>query len=226
MSWETMHDARMGLRPIVKRLGRLAFWPGVVIGALNIENLAAAVGIDRLLANAVAGGNFGPVRTSLAYLMSIVTSDAAFHVALVLIGVGGAAYIDYLAKRWDAARKSPLTNEALYGKMENLRLRIIAYVEGRHYSRLDSPAPELYSLFGFLHEAGYEPPPSFFYPDDTALRQSLWYISMVAPLLRDGHEGMARQTAEQISAEIKAAVDQRLPQQGTATGTPPKIPHG
>ena len=58
MSWETMHDARMGLRPIVKRLGRLAFWPGVVIGALNIENLAAAVGIDRLLANAVAGGNF------------------------------------------------------------------------------------------------------------------------------------------------------------------------
>lgn len=88
----------MSLRSAAKRIGRFLFWVGIVLTAVNIENLAERFGLDRVLANAVQGRGFD------AKVVRALRSSETLYLALILLGIGIAAQVDYLAKKIDTWR--------------------------------------------------------------------------------------------------------------------------
>ncbi len=91
----------MNIRTVLRRVGRVLFWVGVVIGALNIETLATALGYDAVLKNLIASQ-----RRGVSKVTSFLVSDDAFHLALVAFGVGIAAYADLVFKKLELRRGS------------------------------------------------------------------------------------------------------------------------
>jgi hypothetical protein len=73
---------------------RWTFWPALVVTALNIETLAQRLGADQILTWAIGRGD--PV---LSGVVTVLTSDAALHIALLFAGGGLFAWSDYLAKK-------------------------------------------------------------------------------------------------------------------------------
>ena len=75
-----------------QKIWRLLFWLGVVIAALNIENLANALGMGNLLTSE---------HPTLSRIVAALLSDDALHVALFLTGGGAFAWGTAVFRRLD-----------------------------------------------------------------------------------------------------------------------------
>jgi hypothetical protein len=77
---------------------RWLFFPAVVIVSLNIENVAATFGLDKLLTTRWS------IVTEIA---TFIQSDGALYIALFIAGGGAFAWGSYLLRKWDEGIPNP-----------------------------------------------------------------------------------------------------------------------
>ncbi len=83
----------MSLTNVNQRWWRWLFWPAVVILAVNIENVATTLGLDKLLTTR------WPAMTKIA---TAILSDDALHIALFVAGGGAFAWGSHILRKMDS----------------------------------------------------------------------------------------------------------------------------
>jgi hypothetical protein len=174
----------METRKAIRTAGRFLFWIGVVVTALNIENLANWFGIDNILRDAAQGNGV------LAVIWAALTSDTALHFALVAVGFGGAAWIDYFAKRWDA--RHPTLNQRRLGQAWPIKKLAFDLSQHEYVNRIPAALfSKLTSRYETLRQLGFGAPvvPLDNVPAWLEIHQV--YLNLIWPALEEGHVDLA-----------------------------------
>lgn len=88
----------MALTNVYQKSWRWLFWPAAIILALNIENVATFLKIDKLLIS-----KWPVVTSAVAFLLS----DTALHIALFVAGGGAFAWGGYIVRKMDEGIPNP-----------------------------------------------------------------------------------------------------------------------
>jgi len=181
----------------LKRAGRALLWVGAVVLAANVENIGDRVGITNLFS--------GPLWW-LRWLVSPVT----YAVALIAVGIGLAAWADWLARKWDGRR--PTQDAQLLARwvnLHNLANEFQDYLSDHQNPDL-SLLSRTNSAYTTLRKLGVRCPDVDSGNGPVWLAVNLVFAQALWPLLREGHASEAREAAielQQSQAEtVKRAV--------------------
>lgn len=150
---------------VYQKSWRALFWLALLVLALNIENGASAIGLDKLLTTRWP---------ALIGLVGFIRSDTALHIALLIVGGGAFAWGNYIVRRMDEGVPGLRT---LAGECERLAEvysgeKLLIGTQGfvdRHLVRTTerlnrrlaihniapAPLPEMSSVSSKLHVAQY-----------------------------------------------------------------------
>lgn len=200
------------MRQIIRTIGKITFWPAIVIVGLNIENLASALGYDSIFTDAASGG--GP----LAGLWRGLTGEAVFYCALVMLGVGFAAWTDYFAKKWDGSHPTQKQQSI----NQSWPLKSLAFdLEGLQHDYGNGVPAHLFSQvvsrYETLRKLGFGT------PSVPVTNRQEWaelngaFCNLMWPLLEDGHVELAKSESKKWAAQVtKGPSDQLQLPEGTA----------
>lgn len=193
----------MTLGQKIRRAGKIVFWPATIVVVLNIENLAEAFGLHDVLAEAVKGQ--GPLRPVWEGLFS----DGAFHVGLVALGLGLAAWVDFFARKWDANHP---THEDLC-RQQSWPIMVLADELAANSHRSQIPADlfsKLVSRYTILRGLGFGAPTVPL--DDAAAFYEIHqtYLNLLWPLLNDGNVALAIDESKKWACEVTLDEQRRL----------------
>lgn len=204
----------MDKRQLIRLIGRGLFWVAVVLMAFNIENLAAAFGYDKVLTDFAKGEGVFPA------IWGVLTSDAVFFAALIMLGAGGAAWADFFAKKWDGSH--PTHAQRCLAQVWPLQSLANDLAEHAHWPQIPAVLfSRLVSRYKTLQDLGFGTPTV---PLDNVREWSeihQVYIGLIWPILEEGHIELAKSESQRWACEVSKDANGQLQwPSGTASETP------
>jgi hypothetical protein len=204
----------MEKRGLIRLVGRGVFWVAIVLMAFNIENLAAALGYDNVLADFAKGEGFFPA------IWGFITSDAVFFATLIMLGVGIAAWADFFAKKWDGSH--PTHAQQCRAQAWPLRVLAAELADNQHLAKIPADLfSRLVSRYKTLQDLGFGTPtvPLDNMQDWSEIHQV--YLGLMWPILEDGHIDLAKSESRRWACEVRK---DECGQLQWPTGTGPETP--